>query len=316
MALALLVLPLASGCAVNPATGRPQLMLISQQEANALGAEAKPELVDEYGGEVQASALRAYVTEIGMKLVEHVEPEYKDLDWDFTVLDSDVINAFALPGGHVFISRGLLEYFTNEAQIAGVLGHEIGHVSGLHVNERISQAMGIQGIVLGASAAVGSSESSWAEMIPLVVNTAGQGYLLKFGRDQESEADVLGVRYMVRSGYNPQGMLQVLEVLDQASQGQAPPEFLSTHPHPSTRIATVNGLLSNEYAYTQNNADFGLYENRFHDRAVPHLNLRTFSAGAMPVLAMTGCCAGAHDHHRVVEHQHDTIRSTPMARTD
>ena len=261
----------AAGCSVNPATGRRQFDMLSSEEEVALGEQAMPELVKEYGGEIESAALRDYVTGVGMKMAKYTEEDAPNLPWEFTVLDSDVINAFALPGGKVFISRGLMEHFSNEAQLAGVLGHEIGHVTAQHIDERISQAMGIEVLAQVASAAAGN-EGVWAQAVPVIVGLGGQGYLLKFGRDQERESDVLGMRYMVAAGYDPHGMYEVMEILATASEGNnMPPEFLSTHPHPETRLKTITELLEGEYAYTQNNPDFGKYDGRWDREAAPHL---------------------------------------------
>lgn len=279
-----------AGCSTNPATGRSQFILYSSQQVNAMGEAAMPELVTEYGGKVPEAPLRNYVAGVGQKLLQQVEPEYADLEWEFTVLDSDVINAFALPGGKVFISRGLLEQFSNESQVAGVLGHEIGHVTARHVDERLSHAMAVQGIAVGASAAAGRSESEWAQVVPVLVGVGGQGYLLKFGRNQESESDRLGVRYMAEAGYDPHGMMEVLQVLHEASAGPRQPEFLSTHPYPETRIRTVQDLLAGDYAYTQNNSAFQKYEQRFQQEAAPHLQRAADREGLRPSLATGSWC--------------------------
>jgi predicted Zn-dependent protease len=119
----------AAGCRYNPATGRSQLLLMSSEDAIALGTESKPALILEYGGEVESAQLRSYVSLVGHSLASLTEADYPQLPWEFTVLDSDVINAFALPGGKVFASRGLLARLDSEAQMAGVLGHEVGHVT-------------------------------------------------------------------------------------------------------------------------------------------------------------------------------------------
>lgn len=283
----------AAGCQVNPATGRSQLIMISPQQVSALGAEAKPELIKEYGGEVKSPQLRAYVDGIGRSLLANVEGEFASLDWSFTVLDSDVINAFALPGGHVFISRGLLVRFQNEAQVAGVLGHEIGHVTGRHVDERISQSVLAQGIVAGIG---GFTES---QLAVLAATAVAGGYQLKFGRDQESEADILGVRYMVQAGYDPVGMLEVLSVLKEAAGGGKSPEFLSTHPHPETRINTITRLVNGEYAYTQNNPQYQKHQQRFQQLARPHLGAAPTSwhpLDAAYALHMLGGCGETCDH--------------------
>lgn len=253
------------GCSTNPSTGRNQWILISSEEVAAMGVEAMPQLVAEYGGEVQSRQLREYVDEVGHRLAATVEPEFRDVEWEFTVLDSDVINAFALPGGKVFISRGLLRQFENEAQVAGVLGHEIGHVTARHIDERISHALITQ---YGLETVGILSESD------LIV--AGAGTLvnlgsLKFSRFQESESDHQGLKYMTAAGYDPSGMLEVLHVLLEASGRGGPPEILSTHPHPESRLEEVEMLLDTEYRYTQGNPEYRKYVGRFQREAIPHL---------------------------------------------
>jgi predicted Zn-dependent protease len=264
---------LAAGCKYNPATGRKQLLLISSEDAIALGAESKPALIQEYGGEVESSQLRSYVSLVGHSLAGLTEAEYPQLPWEFTVLDSDEINAFALPGGKVFATKGLLTRLDSEAQLAGVLGHEVGHVTAQHVNERISQSIVVAGITIGAVAAAGQSDDDWVRVgVPLIVGAAGTGYLLSYNRNQEQEADEQGVKYMSAAGYDPYGMLAVLQVLaDEAGTGSRPPEFLSTHPHPETRMKTVRALLDGPYAHTQRNRDFRKYKHRYEREARPFL---------------------------------------------
>ena len=180
------MLPLA-GCSINPATWRNQLILVSSKDIMAMGISAKPELIEQYGGETDSTELRGYVRRVGLGLVEHVESVYIDLPWEFVVLESDQINAFALPGGKVFITIGLLSKLSSEGQLAGVLSHEIGHVTARHVDERISHAMTVQGLlsVLDASGQSGATV--------IVGGFVGSSYLLSFNRDQETEADGLGL---------------------------------------------------------------------------------------------------------------------------
>jgi len=266
------VLLLAAGCRVNPSTGRSQLLLISSEDAIALGTESKAALVAEYGGEVDSSELRSYVALVGRSMAELTEADYPQLPWEFTVLDSDVINAFALPGGKVFASKGLLERLDNEAQLAGVLGHEVGHVTAAHAEERISHSLLVAGIAIGATAAAGQSDEDWVRIgVPVIVGAAGTGYLLSFNRDQEQEADEQGVKYMTAAGYDPHGMMEVLHVLADAGSGPRSPEFLSTHPYPETRMETVKALLDGPYHYTQGNPDFRKYRGRYEREARPFL---------------------------------------------
>ena len=244
------------GCTKNPATGRSQLLVLSQSQEIAIGREAAPELIKTYGGKLRNSAVQKYVTKVGKNIVQQVEGQYQDLPWTFTVLDSDVINAFALPGGQTFITRGLLERLDSESALAGVLAHEIGHVTGQHIDEQISHSTVAGAVIAGVGIAVGQDQDGIASYVPLFVNVGGQMYLLNFSRDHESEADTLGVRYMVEAGYDPEGMVDVLRVLGEASEGGLPPEFLSTHPHPDTRIETITRLLRGRYAFAVNNPEY------------------------------------------------------------
>jgi len=256
---------LLAGCVTNPSTGRKQLNLFSEADVGTMGEQAAPQVMSEFGGEVQSQPLRQYVTGVGQKLTRHVEPEFRNLNWEFFVLDSDVINAFALPGGKIFITRALLERFDNEAQVAGVLGHEIGHVTARHSNERLSQAWIAQ---IGLEVL---SHSTKSEYLNLGAGLLTEGVMLKYSRNHENEADLQGLKYMTAAGYDPHAMLEVLEVLQEAGGGGRMPEFLSTHPYPESRIKTIDGMLSGPYKYTQDNPDYERYPERFRREAAPHL---------------------------------------------
>ncbi len=283
----------AAGCTTNPSTGRSQLLLMSTQQAIAIGEESKGPLTEEYGGEVPSKALHTYVAEVGASMAQRTEAQYPKLPWEFTVLNSDVINAFALPGGKVFVSRGLLAELEDEAQLAGVLGHEVGHVTAEHVNERVSQALGVQLLVIGSATAAGQSDSEWAQVVPVLVGVGGQGYLLHFSRRQELEADRQGVKYMVAAGYDPQAMIEVLQVLKSASGGGAQePEFLATHPYPETRIEAVKGLLAGPYAAARNNPSLQKNRERYQAEVLPNLPPAQ-AARPEPVLWCGVCQAAA-----------------------
>ncbi len=238
-----------AGCALNEATGERQFVVMDRQTAIATGSEAAPQLTAEYGGAVNDRVATAYVTEVGEKLAAVTEADNPSLPWEFTLLDSEVINAFALPGGKVFISKGLAARMRNEAQLAGVLGHEVGHVTAKHVNDRIVQNAGAQlGVQLVTSWLGGGEPGLTSQIAQTVVPVAGQGIVLKFGREQELQADSLGMRYMARVGYDPAGQLQVMRILRDAAGGAGGIELLSTHPFPETRIEHIQELLSGEYA--------------------------------------------------------------------
>lgn len=245
----------ATGCTQNPATGRRQLLLMSTSEEVAIGEEATPQLINEYGGEL--TAVNPYVKQVGNALVQHVEPQYQELPWEFFALQSEQINAFALPGGKVFICKGLLMELSSEAQLAGVLAHEVGHVTGQHLDERISHAMGVD---MGVELAGMTTES---ELAMQAAKLFGTGYTLRFSRKQESESDELGLKYMTAAGYDPHGLIGVLEVLQSASQGAQPIEWFSTHPHPETRLEQVHALLDGPYANVKNNPDYRQFSDRY-----------------------------------------------------
>ena len=252
---------LAYGCAKNAATGRTQFDIMDRQQEVAMGAQAAPELTAGYGGEVPDQVLRDYVTRIGLKVAAGVEKQYKDIPWKFTLLNSDVINAFALPGGHVFMSRALMERMTNEAQLAGVLGHECGHVTAEHIDQRIGRDYALQ---IGAAVGGAVGGADYGEIISTVVSQGGGLFSLKYGRAEESEADALGLRYMTRAGYNPLGQLQVMQILRDASKGSGgQPEWMSTHPLPQTRINEIQAALKGKYASTQGNPQYVLGEAEF-----------------------------------------------------
>lgn len=256
----------SGGCSTNTATGRSYFNSLTREQEIALGTEAAPQLAAEYGGAVQDAALQGYLREVGLKLAQQTEDDGPSLPWEFTLLDSEVINAFALPGGKVFMSRGLADQMTSEAQLAGVLGHEVGHVLAEHVDDRIGRSQVVNTGVQLIGVLAGSSDGGMAQLVPAIVGQAGQGYLLRFGRAQELEADALGMRYMERAGYNPRGQREVMEILAAASEGPRQAEFFSTHPHPESRIAQIDELLATTYADTQNNKAYGTFESRFQDR--------------------------------------------------
>ncbi len=251
----------AYGCAKNAATGRTQFNVLSRDQEVAMGMQAGPELTASYGGEVPDQVLRDYVTRIGLKVAAGVEKDYKSIPWKFTLLNSDVINAFALPGGQVFMSRALMERMTNEAQLAGVLGHEIGHVTAEHIDQRIGRDYALQ---VGAAVGGAVAGADYGQMVSQVITQGGGAFALKFGRDEESQADSLGMRYMTRAGYNPEGQLQVMQILKEASKGGGGgPEWLSTHPAPQTRIDRIKETLKDKYAKTKDNPQYVFDEVSF-----------------------------------------------------
>lgn len=265
-----MVAMVAAGCATSPATGKSQLNWISAEQELRLGEEAQPVFIEDNGGEIPSDAILSYVRHIGQQLAE--VSERPELPWEFHVLDSQQINAFALPGGKVFISRGLLMLMTNEAQLAGVLGHEVGHVTDQHMGQRMTQALLVQGVAVGLGVAGEVQDDDLLRALGIGAGAGGTMYLLKFNRDQETTADRLGLRYMTRLGYNPVGMLQVMEILAAASAGgQRQPEFFSTHPYPETRVKNLTRLIREEYPDFEDVTKYRIEAARFETQVLAPL---------------------------------------------
>lgn len=234
------------GCSTNPATGKRQFNILSTNREITVGNEAAPGFVDGYGGPIPSARIQSYVSNLGQRLAAN--SERADLPWEFTVLNANVINAFALPGGKVFITRGLLAKLENEAQLAGVLGHEIGHVTAQHIGQQMTGSLLLKTAVIGIGLANRHGDSDWLKVLGIGAETGGAVYLLKFGRDQEIESDTLGLRYMTRLGYSPIGQLQVMEILAAESKNPSKlTEILSTHPLPKTRITHLEKYIQKHY---------------------------------------------------------------------
>ncbi len=269
--LAVLVLPVA-GCVTNPETGKPQWIVLEEDKEIELGKEASPKFLKEYGGDIPSPPIREYVSDIGNRLAKSsTRPK---LPWEFHVVDSSVINAFALPGGKVFISRAMLEKMDNEAQLAGVLGHEVAHVTARHVNDRMGQRVLVSGVLMGLGVAAQTNDEDWLKVLGVGAGVGGTVYLLSYDRSQEHQADKYGVKYMVKNSYNPKGQVQVMRILaaaDTRGGGSGQPEFLSTHPYPKSRIAKLKKLIKNKYAKATRDPAYGFHAERFHETVTRNL---------------------------------------------
>ncbi|GJQ28499.1 MAG: Zn-dependent protease [Phycisphaerae bacterium] len=295
----------AGGCQTNATTGRQQMLFLSLQHEAQLGAEAKPQMLAEMGPAMSRAEINLYVERVGKSLLAPAlerDPKMASFTWEFTVLDSNVINAFALPGGKVFMSRGLMQKMTNEAQLAAVLGHEIGHVMARHGNERVSRTLAAQLGLEVAAAAMGSGES--AQLIHQIAAQSTELFLMSYDRRQESESDSLGAEYMVAVGYDPMGAVQVMEILNAVAGSSKPPEILSTHPDPARRAEALRKKIANEFPQTQGNPAYKLKEAEFKSgilnklsRAFPHAGEPTL-AGAASIVpeGALGALVGGCDH--------------------
>ncbi len=268
---------LAAGCAKNEATGKRIFTLgMSRDQEIQIGAQAGPEFTAQFGGPVESPALQQYVTNIGKRMAAETEAENPSLPWEFTLLNTDVVNAFALPGGKVFFTRGLAKELTTEAQMAGVLGHEIGHVTARHGAQRIASHTALSGVLQVSAAVVGASGSQTAQTVGQLgipaLETGGGLVLLKYGRDEESEADSLGMRYMSNVGYNPRGQLEVMQVLARVAGTPNGAEFFATHPFPETRIQRIEEELRTRYAAMANNPNYGEFADRYRSQFLAPLS--------------------------------------------
>ena len=219
---------LVAGCTTNPITGKTELMLLSEDQDIEIGRQYAPEIEKQMGGRIQDQALQNYVNAIGQRIarVSHNQ----SFKYTFTALQDKSVNAFALPGGYIFITKGMLQNLQTEAQLAGILAHEIVHVVARDVANAMSTQIGIDLLL----SAVTSEKTSQTALTVAQLST--QVMSLRFSRTDEKEADLGGLDYMIAAGYNPYGLVESMEMLAAQSQ-ERPIEFLSTHPAPENRSA-------------------------------------------------------------------------------
>lgn len=220
-------------CVRNPVTGGRQLALISESQEIAMGKESHPAILAEFGI-VENQALQEWFSRVGhaMAKISH----RPDLPWTFTVVDSPVVNAFAVPGGFIYLTRGILTYMNNEAEMAGVLGHEIGHVTARHSVTQISQQQ-LLGLGLGLATVFSSRVRQLSDLAEM-----GLGILsLKYSRDHERQSDQLGIQYMAQAGYDPAQMSDFFHVFEnmREEEGETVPNWLASHPAPPERITAT-----------------------------------------------------------------------------
>ena len=234
-------------CAQNPVTGDKNFVLMSEQQEIEMGAQAHQDVLKEYAA-LDHPSLQAYVNEVGQRLAK--QSHRPELNWHFTVVDSPDVNAFALPGGYVYITRGIMAYLNSEAELAGVVGHEIGHVTARHgVRQQSATTAAGLGAVLGSILVPGLNNQAGATLL----QTLAQSWTAGYGREHELESDRLGAQYLAKTGYNPQAMIEVIGVLknqelfaaEQAKHdGKTPATYhgtFDTHPSNDARLKQVVG---------------------------------------------------------------------------
>jgi predicted Zn-dependent protease len=273
--LPLVLLVFVSGCA------------ISEQEEIQIGRESHQQFEKEFGGRYPDPQLQAYVGGVGMELARYAGRP--NLPWQFAVLNSQQVNAFAVPGGYIYITQGLLFHLENEAMLAGVLGHEAAHVAHRHSVQQIQRAQTAQGLSTVVGVVGGLFGYGWAGDVTGIVASLS---LMKYSRDQEEQSDLSGLRYMTQAGYNPIGMVQTMAVLQQsAGKGGGGPEFLSSHPNPGNRLTYLQETIQRKYAAAAQGGKVGQEEFR---RNV--LSRRaTALAPPLPVAAVVWCAHCRHE---------------------
>lgn len=235
---------------VNPYTGEAQRIMLSPQQEVALGLQSVEQMAAQHGGLHRDAAAQQMVDRVGQKLVAHTDklvlPGMAPIDYPFEfhlLADERTVNAFALPGGQIFITAALFNQFENEDQLAGVLGHEVGHVIAKHSNEQMTKGGFLQGIGTAAGVLAGGEDLYSTQQVSGFVSHV---LTTKYGRSDELESDEIGAKLMYHAGYDPREILGVMEILKKAGGGGGQIEMLSTHPLPDSRIERLkNEVLPN-----------------------------------------------------------------------
>lgn len=242
------ILSYCSSQVYNPFTDEEQYVAMTKEQEVALGLQAAPEMARQYGGLDPDDQAQALVDEVGQRIVDASDLAESEYPFEFHLLDDDqTVNAFALPGGQIFITAALFDRLESEGQLAGVLAHEIVHVIARHSAEQMAKAQLTQGLTGAAVIATYDPDDPSTQSTAQVAALIGQVINMRFGRSDELESDRIGVEYMVEAGYDPRAMLRVMEILNEASQGQRPPEFFSTHPNPENRLSNIREAIDEAF---------------------------------------------------------------------
>ncbi len=232
---------------INPITGESQHIALTREQEVAIGLQSAPEMAQQFGGVDPDESIQADVAAVGARIASRSIAGQTPYQFSFHVLrDPETVNAFALPGGPIFITRGLLQRFQNEAQLAGVLGHEMGHVIARHSAAQIAKSQLAQGLVTAVGAA-GSDDRGGGQRAAQIAAVVAQMMQLKYSRGDETQADTLGVRLMSEAGYDPRALLEVMRILAESSGGNRTPEFMSSHPDPGNRSEVIQQAINSRF---------------------------------------------------------------------
>jgi len=236
-----------SNVSQNPITDEQQRVALSPEQEVALGRQGRQEVVQQLGGLYPSPQLQTYIDQVGQQVVQQSEAAQSPYPFEFHLLDSpDTVNALALPGGQIFITTGLLREMDSEAQLAGVLGHEVGHVVARHGSEHLARRQ-LGAMLVNAIGIAASDSAQSAQQAAAIAQAVNQLVNLRYGREDELESDRLGLQFMTEADYDPQGLVELMQILESAQSGGNPPEFLSTHPSPDNRIARIEEDIRETY---------------------------------------------------------------------
>lgn len=231
----------------NPITGEKQRVKLSPKEEVRLGLQGRQRIAQQFGGLYPDNQLQAYIDQVGQRVVKQSVASSSPYPFEFHLLaDPKTVNAFALPGGQIFVTVALLRKMNSEAQLAGVLAHEIGHVIGRHGAEHLAKQQ-LGGALVTAVGVATTDEQGGGRQAAVLAQAVNQLVSLRYGREDELESDRLGVRFMSEAGYDPRGLIEVMKIFEAARSGGAPPEFLSSHPNPGNRVERLQGLIAQQY---------------------------------------------------------------------
>lgn len=293
-----------TGCATNPVTGQRQLMLVSESGEISADQQNSPHQFSSDYGAAQDQALNNYVAQVGSALsgVSH----RPNMPYTFRAVNATYVNAYAFPGGSIAATRGILLELKNEAELAGLLGHEIGHVSARHTAERMSKGMILSGILTGAVIYSDSRGGDWTDVVNIGGQFAAGALLAHYSRDDERQADALGMEYMAKAGYNPEGMVGLMEVLVGLSDHKpsAIEMMFATHPMSDERLQTARDKTSVDY---QAMASLPFYEERYMDETA---NLRAMRE-AIETLQKGEEAMAEKKYSQAQSHFSDALRLAP-----
>jgi predicted Zn-dependent protease len=253
---------MVAGCAANPVTGKKQLMLVSREQEIQMDRQYAPMHLSSDYGKVQDLGLNQYVDSVGQSMA--AKTHRPDMPYSFRVVNATYVNAYAFPGGTIACTRGIMLALENEAELAALLGHELGHVNARHSAEQMSKGMITQTVVGGLAVLAGTQGAAYGQVASQLGSIGAGALLASYSRDNEREADDLGMRYMVGSGYNPQGMVGLMDVLRSMSKHKPSTIDLmfATHPMSDERYQTAVTTVRKKYAAA---GDMTLQRDRYMD---------------------------------------------------